>query len=138
VKSKLAIVAALSCLLVAPLAIDEAKQRVNVAPSDDGPSAALAREPHGIYVSDPNDAWNRVFFMLFTRTIEARVIAADSPVLFSGDPNVNISQTRVSRVETGDRAIDPLYPSWLWMDSPGKCSESRATRASSPRSKACV
>jgi hypothetical protein len=116
-RSKVAIVAAMICLLVARLAIDEAKQRVDSTSSTDARPTSLVREPQGIYVSDPNDAWNQVFFLLFTRTVNARVIAPDSPVLFSGDPNVKVSEKRISRVEDGDRAIDPLYPSWLWMNS---------------------
>jgi hypothetical protein len=114
---KVAIVAAMVCLLAARLAIDEAKQRVDSTSSTDGSHATLVREPQGIYVSDPNDAWNQVFFLLFTRTVDARVIAANSPVLFSGDPDFEVSEKRVSRVEDGDRAIDPLYPSWLGMDA---------------------
>jgi hypothetical protein len=116
-RSKVAIVAAMVCLLVARLAIDEAKQRVDSTSSTDAHPTSLVREPQGIYVSDQNDAWNQVFFLLFTRTVNARVIAPDSPVLFSGDPNVKVSEKRISRVEDGDRAIDPLYPSWLWMNS---------------------
>ena len=105
------------CLLAVRLAIDEAKQRVDSTSGTDAHHASLVREPQGIYVSDPNDAWNQVFFLLFTRTVDARVVAPDSPVLFSGDPDIEVSEKRVSRVEDGDRAIDPLYPSWLWLDS---------------------
>ena len=115
-RSKGAIVAALLCVLVVRLDIDEAKQRVDSTRGTDA-HPALVREPQGIYVSDPNDAWNQVFFLLFTRTVDARLVAPDSPVLFSGDPDIEVSEKRVSRLEDGDRAIDPLYPSWLWMDS---------------------
>jgi hypothetical protein len=105
------------CLLVARLAVDEAKQRVDSTTSDDGRVGSLVREPQAIYVSDPHDAWNQVFFILFTRSITARVVAPESPVFFSGDPNVRLGDTRITRIESGDRAIDPLYPSWLWMNS---------------------
>ena len=116
-RSKVAIAAALSSLLVARLAVDEAKQRVDSTTSGDGRVGSLVREPQAIYVSDPHDAWNQVFFILFTRSITARVMAPESPVFFSGDPSVRLGDTRITRIESGDRAIDPLYPSWLWMNS---------------------
>ena len=41
-----------------------------------------------------------------------------APLLFaSGDERLRLTDRRVTRIEDGDRAIDPLYPSWLWMSS---------------------
>jgi hypothetical protein len=79
---------------------------------------SLARnEPQAIYATDPGDAWNQVFFLLFTRTIASRVRATDSPFVGAGDERLKLTDERVVRIESGDRAIDPLYPSWLWMGS---------------------
>jgi hypothetical protein len=79
---------------------------------------SLARsEPQSIYAPDPADAWNQVFFLLFTRTIPSRVMADGAPAFASGDHRLALSDRRVTRIESGDRAIDPLYPSWLWMGS---------------------
>ena len=70
-----------------------------------------------IYSADPADPWNHAFFLLFTRTIQSRVIAAGALPFASGDVRLRLSDRRVTRMEGGDRAIDPLYPSWLWMGS---------------------
>lgn len=98
-----------------------------IAQADDGQHAtrgfdplrgSLARsEPQSIYAPDPQDAWNQVFFLLFTRTIASRVMADSAPAFASGDDRLALSNRRVTRIESGDRAIDPLYPSWLWMGS---------------------
>jgi hypothetical protein len=39
-------------------------------------------------------------------------------LLISASDTIFFSDRRVMRIESGDRAIDPLYPSWLWMGSP--------------------
>jgi hypothetical protein len=74
-------------------------------------------EPQAIYATDPGDAWNEVFFLLFTRTIQSRVVAPDSPFVAAGDERLKLTDERIARIESGDRAIDPLYSSWLWMGS---------------------
>jgi hypothetical protein len=79
---------------------------------------SLARdEPQPIYATSPDDAWNQVFFLLFTRSIPSRVMAAGSPFVSAGDERLKLTDERIVRIESGDRAIDPLYPSWLWMGS---------------------
>jgi hypothetical protein len=35
----------------------------------------------------------------------------------AGDERLKLTNERIARIESGDRAIDPLYPSWLWMGS---------------------
>lgn len=75
-------------------------------------------EPQPIYNLDPLHPWNRVFHLLFTRTLQARVIAADTvPAVIAGDHRLALSGRSVTRIESGDRAIEPLYPSWIWMGS---------------------
>ena len=75
------------------------------------------REPQAVYSPDPADPWNQAFFLLFTRAIRSRVIADGALAFASGDSRLRIADRRVTRTEGGDRAIDPLYPSWLWMGS---------------------
>jgi hypothetical protein len=80
-------------------------------------SMAARNEPQPVYAADPRDAWNQVFFLLFTRTIDSRVMAPRTPVFSAGDERLSLTDDRIVRIESGDRAIDPLYPSWLWMGS---------------------
>jgi hypothetical protein len=75
------------------------------------------REPLAVYSPDPADPWNQAFFLLFTQTIQSRVIADGALPFASGDERLRLTDRRVTRIEGGDRAIDPLYPSWLWMGS---------------------
>src|ERR1700722_921924 len=68
----------------------------------------LGSAPEPIFSSDPNDAWNRIFYYLFSRRIETRL----SDLYPEGAPFVDGISTRLfERDEIGDRAIDPLYPS---------------------------
>jgi hypothetical protein len=73
-----------------------------------------------VYSPDPDDAWNRIFSSLFTRTVKARL----SSELTEGAPfarteysqfphEMSVSTRTFERVETGDRAVEPLYPSFL-------------------------
>jgi hypothetical protein len=79
--------------------------------------ALSSNEPQPIYAPDPADPWNRLFHLLFTRTIDASVIREGATVFAAGDDRLALSDRRITRIESGDRAIDPLYPSWVWMDS---------------------
>jgi len=76
-----------------------------------------ARVAQPIYSADLTDPWNQAFFLLFTRTVPARLPADDAPAFAAGDERLPLSDRHIVRVESGDRAIDPLYPSWLWMGS---------------------
>jgi hypothetical protein len=68
----------------------------------------LDSAPQPIYSSDPNDAWNRIFYFLFSRCVDTRL----SDLFPEGAPFVDGISTRLfERDEIGDRAIDPLYPS---------------------------
>jgi hypothetical protein len=70
-----------------------------------------------IYSSDISDPWNRLFQLLFTRTLDVRLTAGKATLFLAGDDRLTLANGTVRRVEGGDRAIDPLYPSWIWMDS---------------------
>ena len=73
--------------------------------------------PQSIYAANPDDPWNRIFYSLFTRQVEAR-LSNDFP---EGAPfgdldamrHLQVSTRLIERFETGDRAIDPLYPSFI-------------------------
>jgi len=81
--------------------------------------------PQYIYAADPNDSWNRIFRALFTRTVKAR-LASDfgegAPFVSfhvrMGSFDLRISKNTVSRTEIGDRAIEPLYPTFFTVDGP--------------------
>lgn len=108
-------VPAFSCLQPAGTSGD-----VNPAP------AFVSENPESIYAADPNDPWNRIFRALFTRTINSRL----SDAFPEGAPftrlraaglesfSLRISKKSFSRTELGDRAIDPLYPTFLTVDGP--------------------
>jgi hypothetical protein len=81
-------------------------------------SAAGVRS--AVYAPDPDDSWNRIFSSLFTRAVRARL----SSELPEGAPfarteyvqlphELSVSTRTFERVETGDRAIEPLYPSFF-------------------------
>jgi hypothetical protein len=88
-------------------------------PSFDPLRDSLARdEPQPIYDRNPSHAWNRVFYLLFTRTLKVRLAPVTGGTVFAaGDERLALSNRTVTRIESGDRAVDPLYPSWVWMGS---------------------
>jgi hypothetical protein len=86
------------------------------------PKIALAASPEPIYSQDPNDAWNRIFYFLFSRRIETRLSDefpegapfSEKQIFQIGALQKVHASTRVfERTEIGDRAIDPLYPSFF-------------------------
>src|SRR6187551_1234225 len=91
---------------------------LQAAPGFDPMRGSLERAaPQPVYSEDAADPWNELFFLLFTRSVPARVIAPDALPFSAGDERLRLSDRRVTRIEAGDRAIDPLYPSWQWMNS---------------------
>ncbi len=78
-----------------------------------------------VYAADPDDTWNRIFYCLFTRVVKTRMSSdfderapvtriqvSQSPVM--GFPQgLPVSTRLFERVEIGDRAIEPLYPSFI-------------------------
>ena len=74
-------------------------------------------QPQPIYSEDVSDPWNQIFFVLYTRTVEARISEAfggseADDTITPGLP-LKISTRVYQRIEGGDRAIEPLYPSFL-------------------------
>jgi hypothetical protein len=85
-------------------------------------SPRLAEAPEKIYSDNPNDSWNRIFYYLFSRRVTAR-LSSDFPEAapFEKATDLEFLQVETStrtfeRNESGDRAIDPLYPSFLTDD----------------------
>jgi hypothetical protein len=77
-------------------------------------------EPQAIYSPDPNDAWNRIFHCLFTRTVPVRASnefrdAGPFTTFYvnSSTDGMSLSVRSLERIESGDGAIDPLYPSFI-------------------------
>jgi hypothetical protein len=79
-------------------------------------------QPQRVYGNDPQDSWNRMFYCLFTRPVVLR-LTADFPegapfhtvhsASFPAFPALPVSDRTFERIESGDRGIDPLYPSFL-------------------------
>jgi hypothetical protein len=73
-------------------------------------------KPQTIFSADPSDSWNRIFRLLFTRTVRARLseeFAGSSPlerVQVMGFPELPVTVETFERIESGDRAIEPLDP----------------------------
>ena len=86
----------------------------------------VSDDPQSIYATDPNDSWNRIFRALFTRTIKHRLsrdFREGAPFtelhgLGLGLNPLRISKEKFSRTEIGDRAIEPLYPTFFTNEGP--------------------
>ena len=83
----------------------------------------VSADPQNIYSADANDSWNRIFHLLFSRTVKTRM-TSEFP---EGQPftpagrfgmalSVRVSTRTFDRFEIGDRAIEPLYPSFFIAD----------------------
>ena len=84
-----------------------------------GESSSLKEAPR-VYSSHPDDPWNQIFTALFTRTVETRLsddIDGSEPHVPFGPRgflmSLSVSKHTVTRTEYGDRAINPLYPSFM-------------------------
>src|SRR5215510_13652529 len=86
-----------------------------------GPPLQPPADPPRIYSADARDSWNRLFAVLFTRTVRTRYTSefADrgpfeppaQPEILPRWLSLGISTRVFDRREEGDRAIDALYPS---------------------------
>lgn len=87
----------------------------------------VSDDPESIYAADPNDSWNRIFRTLFTRKVKARVSDAfpegapfESFQVRMGSFPIRLSKQKLSRTEIGDRAIEPLYPTFFTAAGPAQ------------------
>jgi hypothetical protein len=96
-----------------PVRCQHAGYRQGSLPSD---------QPQPIYANDPQDSWNRMFYFLFTRRVKLRLTddyREEGPfqpahfASFPAFPPRPVSDLTFERIESGDRGIDPLYPSFL-------------------------
>ena len=117
---KLSLIVTLTCAVVASC-VGPAGTSVDVVPAP----AFISDNPDAIYAADPNNSWNRIFRALFTRTIKHRLSDAfpeGAPFVQvrveMGSIPLRISKEQFSRTEIGDRAIEPLYPTFLTIDGP--------------------
>lgn len=80
------------------------------------PGALAVDEPQAVYTDDPQDSWNRIFHCLFTRVLKIRLsedFPEGAPFAESGAGGMSgkkVSTRIFERIESGDRAIEPLYP----------------------------
>src|SRR5688572_22646047 len=79
-------------------------------------------EVQAIYSDDVRDPWNGIFHGLFTRRLKVRLsddFAEGAPFTFS-DPslpgNKKYSERLFERIESGDRAVEPLFPQEQFRD----------------------
>jgi hypothetical protein len=118
-RAKLTLASSLPLLVIAVLLSIYLPRTASPSGSQSAQSiASPADDPALIYSHDANDPWNKIFRALFTRTITTRL----SNEFSEGAPFVQVRDTvtamKVStrtfeRFEIGDRAIDPLYPSFF-------------------------
>ena len=106
-----------ACLFLVAMQISQTAGR----PADETPPALrLAASADAIYTKNPNDSWNRIFYYLFSRRVMTHLTSdfpegapfRDLEGLLESTP-MQVSTRTFERVERGDRAIDPLYPSFL-------------------------
>jgi hypothetical protein len=106
-------------IAVVALTAGHGSQPVDKPSEADHSSIRLAEAPKRIYSDNPNDSWNRIFYYLFSRRVTA-CLSADFPeaapfekAVETGFMHLERSTRTFERDESGDRAIDPLYPSFL-------------------------
>lgn len=82
--------------------------------------ASLRDTPQAVYSRDPKDPWNIIFYHLFTRRVRARFtddFPGSGPLgkakVMSFPQGLPVSTCLFERIESGDRAIEPLYPSFI-------------------------
>lgn len=79
------------------------------------PRVTLPDAPNLIYSTRSDDSWNTIFYFLFSRRLSARL----SSDFQEGAPfrdlgaGIKVSDHVFERNETGDHAIDPMYPTFF-------------------------
>jgi hypothetical protein len=109
-----ATVLALTLMLVVFLS----KHAPTLAPSSAASTSTGSEDPRLVYSDNADDPWNRIFHSLFTRTLKVRMsddFPDAAPFTPVREPATRLkASTRIfERVENGDRAIEPLYPSFF-------------------------
>jgi hypothetical protein len=103
----------LAIIVAAPDSFLHAQRQAQVSPK-----TVLLDAPQPIYSNDQHDPWNRIFYYLFSRRMDAHL----TPEFPEGAPfrdidgllkSQRVSTRTFERQEIGDRPIDPLYPSFF-------------------------
>jgi hypothetical protein len=83
------------------------------APSD-LPRVELSSTPELIYSANSNDPWNKIFYFLFSRKLTVRLSSdfAEGAPFIDRSGQRKVSSRVFEKDETGDRAIDPMYPTF--------------------------
>ncbi|HEY3975375.1 MAG TPA: hypothetical protein VGM18_20415 [Candidatus Sulfotelmatobacter sp.] len=84
------------------------------APAD-LPRVTLPDAPSLIYSRRPDDPWNQIFYFLFSRRLAVRLspdFPEGAPFLDPGE-RISVSRQVFEKDEIGDRAIEPLYPTFF-------------------------
>ena len=78
------------------------------------PRVAIGATQEPIYSANPNDPWNKIFYFLFSRTLTVRLSSdfAEGAPFAEGPAQGKVSTRVFERNEIGDRAIDPMYPTF--------------------------
>jgi hypothetical protein len=78
------------------------------------PRVGLDLTPELIYSANPNDPWNKIFYFLFSRKLQVRLSSdfAEGAPFLDGPGGQKVSIRVFERNELGDRAIDPMYPTF--------------------------
>jgi hypothetical protein len=119
--STLLAIMAVVVIALAPEYLKQSIWKIQTSPANYDQAAAWfsSDDPQSVYAADPKDSWNRIFQLLFTRTVKARLSSEfkeGAPFTRAegmGVPALRISTRVFEQVEIGDRAIEPLYPSFL-------------------------
>jgi len=118
---KLWLILLITCCIASASCLQTGASGSDVAPAP----VFVSDNPASIYAADPTDSWNRIFHALFTRTVKLRMSDAfpegapfvQFPVRM-GSFSLRISKEKFSRTELGDRAIEPLYPTFFTAEGP--------------------
>ena len=117
IAAKVISIAGAALLLIALLFFTHFPRTADLATKQQ-PQSNSSADPRLIYSANLNDPWNRIFRALFTRTITTRVsseFAEGAPFVLIRDTMspMKVSTRTFERLEIGDRAMDPLYPSFF-------------------------
>lgn len=100
--------ASLACLVAALFLC-----ALTVPHAQEPPASYRPARVEPVYSKDPADSWNRIFYILFSRRFQV-YMTTDFPEsapfeTSASDGDLRVSTRLFERIETGDRAIDPLY-----------------------------
>lgn len=119
IATTIALVLALSAIVI--VLQRSAHKELPTVLKDRSTQVLSSTNPESVYADDPADSWNQIFRLLFSRTVKVTVAddrSAKSPFTNldearGGIRGLRVNREVIDRFELGDRAIDPLYPSFF-------------------------